>query len=360
MSTCIGSGKYTAQIRHISGGIIEEIAASEILEGSWNRLISATSGAHISVPLGGNLSQTCCKYVDLGKGIPAYELWLWRDVDGADLELVWLGVITDISIQAGGLVSIDASDHSKWLHYRLLPSSTHVSEDINSIAYSFVSTALATNNPGNLSVIWEPAGLTGEKSPDVLDGSHVIDSVTDVIRGVSYWTCNLRQFRIGTTTQIAWTFTDEDLPETPPLSWSLDNFATAMFTRTTNSLSGYSGGINSSTFGADILIEKVIDANVNTVPDANAFAAKRLTQQTSSGPRLEALRSALSPQSGVQLDQLWPGATADVLFDAYCDPVRRTLYLTQIETSWNADDEDIRVELSPNIGDPNDPRVAKA
>lgn len=361
MSTCLGSGRYTAQIRHLDGKIVEEIDPSEILEGEWTRAVSATSHAHISIPLTGNLMQTCCKYVNLGKGIPAYELWLWRDVNGDDLQLTWVGPITDISIEQGNLISIDAHDHSFWLTRRLLPSSTHVGEDVNAIANSLISEAYAINNPGNVSVLWEPAAITGEKSPVVTDGSKVLDAVTDVVRGVSYWTCNMKQFRIGVNTSIAWQFTDEDLPETPPLSWSADNFSTAVFARTsTDGISAYSGGIDTTTFGTPILLESVIDANTTTIPEAQVFADKRRTNVSSTGPRLEALRSALSPQTGIQIDELWPGAQATVLFDVYCDPVQRHLYLTQVECTWNADDEDIRLELSPNIGDSNDPRVAGA
>jgi len=358
----IGSAQYVAQVRNLAGQIIEEISAGEILEGEWTRSVSSTSHAHISIPLVGNMEETCCKYVNLGKGIPAYELWLWRDAGNYDpMELVWLGVITDISIEQGNLVSIDANDHSYWLSRRLLPTSTHVDEDVNSIANDLVSAALAVNNPGGLQILWEPAGVVGEKSPVETDGSKVLDAVTDVIRGVSYWTCNLKQMRIGVTTSIAWQFTDADIPETPPLSWSADNYATAVFARTsTDGIFGYEGGINTETFGTDILLESVLDSNTADASQAQVFAEKRIENLLTTGPRLEALRSSLSPQSGVKLDQLWPGAKCTALFDAYCDPTLRYLYLTQVECTWNSDDEDIRLELSPNIGDSNDPRVAGA
>ena len=359
MSYCLGSGEYTAQIRHLAGGIIEEIDPSEILEGFWNRAVSATSKAHISVPLSGDINGICCKYANLGKGIPAYELWLWRDVNGENRELAWMGVITDISIEERNLISIDAADHSLWLHRRLLPTSTNVGMDINEIAKKLVEAALEVNNPANLDIRWTVAGVTGEKSPVQTDGSRVLDAVTDIVRGVSYWTCNMREFRIGTETNVSWQFTDDDLPETPPLTWSIDNYASKVFARTsTEGIFAYAGGTDSTTFGVPILLESVIDANTTTIPEAQTFADKRLENVSTTGPRLEALHSAINPQSGVLLSELWPGAKTRVLFSAYCDPVLRELYVTQVECSWNAQDEDIRLELSPNIGDSNDPRVA--
>ena len=356
---CLGSGLYHAQIRVIgTGALVEEIAENEILSGTWNRLTNRTSKATLSLPLTGTLEDKCCRFLDLGKGIPAYELYLWRDVPGVDPALVWKGPLTDLEVQPGNVVNLVAQDMSWWLTKRFIGTQSYVGQDVNYIAYQMATYGYGLNNPAGVVVTYENSGIIGEKTPSQEDGSKVLPQITDVIRGVSYWTCVLNDFRIGANCSIPWTFTDDDIAEAPPLSWSADNYSTEMFARTSNTNFGSAGGIDSTRFGFPILVQDVIDANAGNVTDANAFAVKSLAEHNTTGPVLGALNSAIVPSVELDIMSLIPGCKVKVNFEQYCENIVRELYLTQCEVAWNPEDEDIRIELSPTWGDSEDARVA--
>lgn len=338
-----------------------EIPNSDIASGSWNRLINATSKASISLPIESTQDPACALYAKLGVGMPFYELHLYRAASVSDSpELTWMGTLTDVSIEPGNILTLDAEDFSWWLQNRVLPSSSYPSgTDVVTMAQAYVSAALTVNNPPQITLNTEPSLITGKKDVQDSDRSKALETVTDVLRSVIYWTQAFREFRINVNGKIPWVFTDDDLNERPELRWSVDDFATEVIPRSSSGVLASVGGIDTTRFGGcPILVQRTLDVNAEDEGDAASFATKRYTEMQSTGPSIDALRSSISPTSGVTIEELWPGLQAEVLFEGYGAPINRLLFITQVEAAWSEDGEEVRIELSPTVGDPNDPRVA--
>lgn len=357
---CLGTGRYTVQIRRAKscgGGIVTEIDDKDIISGTWNRLINATSGSQITIPI--SSSSVCCEFSDLGDGLPIYEYWLWRKSPSKH-HIVWNGVLTDVHIESNDILSLEASDFS-W-HVNHLPSSlqSYAATDISLIAHAIGDAALLINNYFDIDIMSELSGIIGSKDLTVGDGTKPLSAIIDVLRQVVYWTQVRRTMRINLQGHCGWTFTDEDLSEKPELSWSVEDFATEVLARSSTDVFARAGGADTSRFGCPVWIQKIIDVNAETEAEALSFANAKLLDMNTTGPSIDALQSSISPSCGVDLDYLWPGMKADILFEGYCRTIYRSLYITQVEGAWNEAEEDIRIELSPTIGDPNDPRVAAA
>jgi len=358
---CLGSGTYSAQIRVVgTGEIVEEIATNEIISGTWNRLTNRTSKCTLSLPVMGTSSDKCCRFVNLGRGIPAYEVYLWRNTESGGNQRVWAGPLTDLEVQPGNVINLTAQDRSWWLSKRLIGTKNYVSLDINDIARQMAEYGYGLNNPANVVVAWEAAGIVGEKTPAESEGSLVLNQITDVLDNVSYWTCVLGGFRIGMKCEIPWTFTDEDIAEVPPLIWSADSYSTQVFARTNGAAFASSGGVDTTRFGFPVLVQNVIDANATNDIDAQGFTNKSLAERKYAGPQLQALNSTLTANMGIDIMELIPGCKARVNFEQYCDPIARELYLTQVEGAFNPEDEDIRIELSQNYAESSVARVSGA
>ena len=358
---CLGSGLYSAQIRVVgTGALVEVIDRDDVLNGTWNRLISATSTVTMTLGVTGTYFEKCCRYLELAKGIPAYELYLWREVEGLSPQLVWKGTLTSLTLQAGNTITLVAKDSSWWLSKRRMPTISYLSQDVNLIAQQIANYGYSLNNPAGV-VVRAAANspvVTGEKIFAVEDASRALDNVTDVIRGISYWTCVLQDFRIGLTTHVRATITDDDTTEVPPLNWDADNYATKVFARTSSTAYAVAGGIDTTRFGIPILVEAVIDANAGNNTDAATFATTRLNEMNSPGPTMEASNSSLSPSFDVDINELIPGSLIRTNFSGYCEPDPRELYISSVEGSWNSGDEDIRLSLNINVGEGADSRVS--
>ena len=358
--TCLGSGVYSATVRVVgTGAFVEEIIREDILSGTWNRTLSSTSTCTLSIGLTGNVAEKCCKYIELAKGIPAYELYLWRENngDGAN-ELVWKGPITELSLQPGNVVTLTAKDCSWWLSKRRFDTRTFGPADINTVAQAMADYGYGLNNPPNVVTRSALAGVTGEKSFTDADGSRVLDNITDMVRGLSYWTCVLNDFRIGLNCTVPITISDGDVAELPPLVWSADDFSTEVFGRTSNAAFAVAGGVSAARFGIPLLVTNIIDANTTTNVDALTFATQRLADMSNPGAAMEASNSSLTPSFDIGINELIPGCRIKTNFDGYCEPDPRLLWISGVEGSFNSSDEDIRLSLSNTVGDSADNRVS--
>jgi len=346
-----------------------EIPWRNIISGNWARKWNATSASSVDILM----NEECCDIQLLGQYIPAAKYILFRDNGNGENIPVWSGTVSQVSLSSPSSMRIAAIDNSWWLQQRILAAGTY-SGDATSVAAQFVQLALAENNFMRTQlVIGEDSNVVAVKEIQDDRGSRVLYAVTDVLRGVGFWTQILDNFYINRKCDLGhWTTpgSNDDMADStfrsfPTVSYDIDNLATRIFVRTSenNVFAQVGGEKNIYTVDGSImdtyLIDKLIDANVDDAGDAKQYGVKRLAQLSTAGPQVDSSGSIFTPTADISINTLIPGCSVQVQSSTLCGNIVSDQYLSGLDVSFTKETEEVRPQLSTYLGDSVDPNVSE-
>lgn len=364
---------YAARL-HWRGGALpfESSAMDRLTDVSWNRTINDVSEASVTV-MKGDVSEACCRA--LGEAEPwVHELTLYRDG-----ELVWQGPVVR-TVASRTTITIVALDVFAWFDHLV---NTWMVRYVNATADSAGRrrgpiTQIAANHirlnvmdsrlgepdyPGIMDyLIVRNAGLPSIKVEK--DGSsnssiwtaYLGDILRDwTKRGLTWTTVGrsiLLRGRPTSATRAQARLTMEDFIGEIEVIKDGAQAATSAFVTTQETQDISKGkslaiGNKRTAYGR---VDTLVELQEEDATDADMLAAaKDALAGRYPAPVSISIPDggALAPTAPITLRQLVPGERVDVLAESFCAPVLQGFVITDVEVSWQDDQEKVGVTLTP-------------
>lgn len=333
---CLGDGSYDARlVRRVPLEAPRVLGEPDLLAGSWERLISATSTATALVEV--------CGHEELLARAEEWlvELELWRDGG-----LAWAGpvrAVTPTDEDGGATAVVAAEDVSAW--WSVTPIDVDLVYRDADLATILVDLARRATTTG-LEVDARPTGIVGDRTYAALDLRMVADEVEELARTGCDWTVTGRQLWIGGQEIAPGRRLVEPLTadsfRAPPRGRRPGGWATEVLVRG-SAVTGRAGGPDP---GTGVRVVVVVDAQ--TIEDqGSADAAAATTLDRLQHPPLVLDGDAeLAPGAGIEADELIPGLVVRTIIDGAV-PIDTDLRLERVSASFGRDGEQITVGLQP-------------
>lgn len=341
MSACLGTGEYVARFvqRRLTGRgpvALGEVPASA---GTWERVISATSTASVTVAARANPDL-------LSRLVPwRHELEIMRDGD-----LCWAGPISDLIVSPEAeAVTIPANDLSIWWSARAILADLALrGVDLSVIFAQLVQLADdAAPIPIGLTVDARPCGILGDRTYAAVDARMVDAELAELATTGCDWTVTARQVWIGGQEiapgrRLPSPLTDESF-QVPPQTRLSGNMVTDAIVRGSQVL-GRAGGPDPD----GVLIQRVRDASsIEDQASADAAAESWRARAHDPLPYVDG-DATLHPSAPVQMNELIPGLVARVHLEGLgVLPVAADLRLERLSVTFGPDGEAPVVALQP-------------
>lgn len=364
---------YTARL-HWRGGALpfESSAMDRLTELAWNRTINDVSEASVTV-MKGDLSAECCRA--LAEAEPwVHELTVYRDG-----ELVWQGPVVRTvarrdSITIAALDVFSWFDHlvNTWMvryvnatpdsagrrrgpitqiaanHIRLNVTDSRLGEP----DYPGIMDYLIVRNAGLPSIKVEKDGSSNQSIWTAYLGDILRDWTK---RGLTWTTVGrsiLLRGRPTSATRAQARLTMEDFTGEIEVTKDGGQAATSAFVTTQESQDISKGktlatGKSRSAYGR---LDTLVELQEEDATDADMEAAAR-DALAGRYPVPTSITvpdgSALAPTAPITLRQLVPGERVDVLAESFCAPILQGFVITDVDVTWQEDQEKVGVTLTP-------------
>lgn len=348
MTECMGGpDAYRAQIvrRPFPGEPSELVADLTVVAATWERKLNEISKASVTVPA----NHDCCDQLSLlanAFSTLMYELHIYRDPDG----LVWAGRLLEVSQDPSLSSDVSTAELSAegllgWANSRVFAAPmpfvlggpgqpSWVSTELTTIWVDWWEYLMSKDNP-DIGVTVAPVGVTGSRSVTLSEAKLGWVVLKDLI-DAGVWVAEYgRNLLVGDLTQIVprlGTITEEWFSDPPETRVTSDTQATLVYTTGGAGVLGSYGGAEPS---SGLLLEATI--NDTTATDVASANARSQTEVELRGQALAFVEgtNGISPSAPVNIQQLIPGARANIDLTARCIQVLEDMVLTEVSVSYS-------------------------
>lgn len=336
--TCLGTGAYSVRfVRRLPGRLPSTLGEAEVLDLSWNRLISATTAGSVTLPIRPNRDV-------LARLAPwRDEFEIWRNE-----RLQWAGPMTDDLAIEGDNAVVTGQDLSAWWTVRaILVDLAFRGVDLSEIFAALVEVSQVVEETG-IEVAPAASGIVGDRTYAGLDARYLADELAELAKTGCDWTMTARTLWIGGQEiapgrRLASPLLETAFASTPRVRLSGAEMATETIVRGSAVL-GRAGGPDAD----GVLIQRVRDASsIEDQGSADAAAETWLDRVRTALLYVDG-DASLSARAPVAMEELVPGLMVRVELDGSgVLPVAADLRLEKVAVAVQAGDETTTVGLQP-------------